>query len=126
MRTTGPVSGYAKMQTEKQQPNSNGNGARMQKNYKKEFFRCRSKRQIQKKNIDLLLNRKDELVTKNTGKVQVLNSFFTSVFTNSVGPQALETKSKVNANTEPLSVMEELVCELELDSTNPRALTIFP
>lgn len=90
-----------------------------------EYFGYINKTQVQNENIGLLLNRKDEFVTNNGDKAQVLNSFFTSVITNSVGPQALETKSQVNANTEPLSVMEELLCELELHQTNPWALTIF-
>ncbi|KAK4832290.1 hypothetical protein QYF61_021689 [Mycteria americana] len=73
--------------------------ARDVKNYKKGFFR------------------RGELVTNNTEKAEVLNTFFTSAFTSTVGPQALGTKIQVDANTDPLSVKEELVCELlqELD-----------
>ncbi|GAB0204351.1 mitochondrial enolase superfamily member 1 [Grus japonensis] len=50
-------------------------------------------------------------------KNHVLNISFTSVFISTVGPPALGTKIQVDANTDPLPVKEELVCELlqELD-----------
>ncbi|KAK4826132.1 hypothetical protein QYF61_005284 [Mycteria americana] len=91
--------------------------ARDVKNYKKGFFRYINNKQKQKENIGLLLNRRGELVTNNAEKAEVLNTFFTSVFTSTVGPHALRTKIQVDANTDPLSVKEELVCELlqELD-----------
>ena len=49
-------------------------------------------------------------VTKKAEKAEVLNTFFISVFTSTLGPQ-------VDANTDPPSVKEALVCELlkELD-----------
>ena len=39
------------------------------------------------------------------------------MFTSTLGPQALGTKTKVDANTDPLLVKEKLVCEIlqELD-----------
>ncbi|GAB0188526.1 mitochondrial enolase superfamily member 1 [Grus japonensis] len=91
--------------------------ARDVKNYKKGFFRYVNNKQKQKDNIGPLLNRRGELVTNNADKAEVLNAFFTSVFTSTTGPLALGTKIQVNANTDPLSVKEELVCELlqELD-----------
>ncbi|GAB0181915.1 mitochondrial enolase superfamily member 1 [Grus japonensis] len=102
------------------------------KNYKKGFFREVNNKQKQKKNIVPLLNRRGELVTNNTEKAELLNIFFTSIFTSTVGPQALGTKLQVDANTEQPSVKEELVCELlqELDpyksmgpdSIHPRVL----
>ncbi|KAK4810859.1 hypothetical protein QYF61_008831 [Mycteria americana] len=78
----------------------------------KGFFRYENNKQKQKENIGLLLNRRGELVTNNAEKAEVLNTFFTSVFTSTVGPQALGTKIQVDANTDPLSVKEELVREL--------------
>jgi len=69
--------------------------ARDVKNYKKSFFRCVNNKQKQKENIDPLLNRRGELVTNNAEKAQVLNIFFTAVFTNSVGPQEWEQKSRL-------------------------------
>jgi len=53
----------------------------------------------------------------NAEKVEVLNTFFTSVFTNTAGPQALETKIQVDANTDAPSVKEELVCEHDTSLT---------
>ncbi|GAB0203450.1 mitochondrial enolase superfamily member 1 [Grus japonensis] len=86
------------------------------KNYKKGFFRYINNKQKQKENIGPLLNRRDELVTNSTEKAKVPHTFFNSVLT-TVGPQALGTKIQVDANTDPLSMKEELVCELlqELD-----------
>ncbi|GAB0180769.1 mitochondrial enolase superfamily member 1 [Grus japonensis] len=86
--------------------------ARDVKNYKKGFFRYVNNKQKQKENIGPLLNRRGELVTNNTEKAEVLNTFFTSVFTSTVGPQALGTKIQVDANADPPSAKEELVCEL--------------
>ncbi|GAB0204370.1 hypothetical protein GRJ2_002902600 [Grus japonensis] len=91
--------------------------ARDVKNYKKGFFRYINNKQKQKENIGPLLNRRGELVTNNAEKAEVLNISFTSVSTSTVGPPALGTKIQVDANTDPPSVKEELVCELlqELD-----------
>ncbi|KAK4809950.1 LOW QUALITY PROTEIN: hypothetical protein QYF61_002907 [Mycteria americana] len=86
--------------------------ARDGKNYKKRFFRYVNNKQKQNENTGPLLNRRRELVTNNAEKAEVLNTFFTSVFTSTVGPQALGTKIQVDANTNPPSVKEELVCEL--------------
>ncbi|XP_054041700.1 phosphatidylinositol 4-phosphate 5-kinase type-1 beta isoform X3 [Rissa tridactyla] len=41
-------------------------------------------------------------------KAEVLNTFFTSVFTSTVGPQALGTEFQTDANTDPPPVKEEL------------------
>ena len=91
--------------------------ARDVKNCKTGFFRYVNNKQKQKENIGPLLNRRGELVTHNAEKAEVLNTFFTSAFTSTVGLQALGTKMQVDANTDPLSVKEGLVCELlqELD-----------
>ena len=86
--------------------------ARDVKNYQKEFFRYIKNKQKQKENTGPLLNKRGELVTSSAEKAEVLNTFFTSVFTRTVGPQALGTKTQVNANTDPPSVKEEVVCEL--------------
>ncbi|KAK4814746.1 hypothetical protein QYF61_026723 [Mycteria americana] len=83
--------------------------ARDVKNYKKGFFRYVNNKQKQKEDICPLLNRRGELVTNNAEKAEVLNTFFTSVFTSTVGPQALGKKIQVDANTDPPSVKEELV-----------------
>lgn len=61
------------------------------------------------------------VVTNNTEKAEVLNSFFTSVFTSTVGPPDLRRKTQVDANTNPLSMKEELVCGL-LQELNPYKL----
>ncbi|GAB0210341.1 hypothetical protein GRJ2_003499900 [Grus japonensis] len=82
--------------------------ARDVKNYKKGFFRYVNNKQKQKENIGPLLNRRDELVTNSAEKAEVLNTFFTSVFTSTVGPQALGTKIQVDANMDLPSVKEEL------------------
>lgn len=47
-----------------------------------------------------------------TLKTQFFKTFFTSVFTSSAGLPALGTKIQLGANTEPLPVKEELMCEL--------------
>ena len=90
--------------------------ARGVKSKKKVFLRYINNKQKQKKNTGPLLNRRGELVT-NTEKADVLNTFFISIFTSTIRPQTLATKTQVDANTDPLSVEEELVCELlqELD-----------
>ena len=72
----------------------------MSKNHKKGFFRYVNNKQKQKENIGPLLNRRGELITNNAEKAEVLNTFFTSVFTSTVGPQALGIKIQVNANTD--------------------------
>lgn len=43
-------------------------------------------KQKQKEEIGPLLNRRDEVVTTNAEKVEVLNTFFTSAFTGTVSP----------------------------------------
>ncbi|KAK4828724.1 hypothetical protein QYF61_000715 [Mycteria americana] len=79
---------------------------------KKGFFRYVNNKQKQKENTGPLLNKKGELVTNNAEKAEVLNTFFTFVFTSTAGPQTLGTKIQIDANTDPPSVKEELVCEL--------------
>ncbi|KAK4823483.1 hypothetical protein QYF61_002547 [Mycteria americana] len=89
-------------------------------------------KQKQKENIGPLLNKRGESVTNNAEMAEVLNTFFTSVFTSTVGPQAWGTKIQIDANTDPPSVKEKLGCELlqELDpyksmgpdNIHPRAL----
>jgi len=66
------------------------------KKYKKRFFRYINNKQNQKENIGPLLNRRGELVTDNAGKAEILNTFFTSVFTSTVEPQVLGTKIQVD------------------------------
>ena len=87
------------------------------KNDKKGFFRHVTHKQKKKENIGPLLNGKGESITKAAEKAEVLNTFFTSVFTSTAGSQALGTKLPIEPNTDPPSVKEELVYELleELD-----------
>ncbi|GAB0181361.1 mitochondrial enolase superfamily member 1 [Grus japonensis] len=91
--------------------------ARDVKKHKKGVFRYVNNKHRQKDNIGLLLKKRGELVTNNAEKADILNTFFTSVFTSTVGPQALGTKIQVDANMDLPSVKEELVCKLlqELD-----------
>ncbi|KAJ7404795.1 hypothetical protein WISP_143554 [Willisornis vidua] len=65
-------------------------------------------------------NRRGEFLTNNTEKTEVLNKFFTSVFSSNVGSLAFGTEIWVDATTNPLLVKEELVCELsqQLDPAN--------
>ena len=87
------------------------------KNNKKGFFRHVNHKQKKKENIGPLLNRKGESITNDAEKAEVRINFFTSVFTNTDGSQALGRKLPIELNTDPPSVNEELVCELlqELD-----------
>lgn len=62
----------------------------------------------QKENIGTLLYGRGELVTSNAEKAAVLDTSFTSVFTNTVGPQALGAKLQADANRDSPSLMEEL------------------
>ncbi|KAJ7417966.1 hypothetical protein WISP_61759 [Willisornis vidua] len=82
------------------------------KTYKKWFFRYVNDKQ--KENIVLLFTRSGKLVTNNAEKTEAVSAF-TSVFTSTVGPQALGTKLWVDANTDLLSLRDELV--LLLSST---------
>ena len=69
--------------------------ARDIKNYKKGFFRYVSNKQTWKENIGLLLNRRGDVITNNAEKAEVLNTFFTSVFISTVGPQAWGQKTRL-------------------------------
>lgn len=94
--------------------------ARVIKTYKKGFFRHVKNKQKQKENTDPLLNKRGELVANDAERAEVLNTFFPSVITSTVKPQAMGIKIikiQVDANTDPPSVKEELVRELlqELD-----------
>lgn len=82
------------------------------KTYKKRFSRYVNNKWKQKENIGLLSNRRGELVTNNIGKAEILNTFFTPVFTSTAGPQALGAKVQAEASIDPQSVKEELVREL--------------
>ncbi|PKU48926.1 rna-directed dna polymerase from mobile element jockey-like [Limosa lapponica baueri] len=73
-------------------------------------------RMNQKENIGPLLNRRSELVTNNAEKAEVLNTFFTSVFTSAVGPQALGITIQADANTDPPSAKEEMPPPKETDT----------
>lgn len=70
------------------------------------------RKQKQKENIGPLLNRRGESVTSNTEKEEVLNAFFMSVFTSTVGAHALGTKTQVDTNINLPSVKKEFVCQL--------------
>lgn len=74
--------------------------ARNVKNSRKLFFRCTESKWKQKENVGPLLYGRGELVTNDAEKAEVLDPSFTSVFTNTVGPQALGTKFQVDANTD--------------------------
>lgn len=86
--------------------------ARDVKNHNKGFFRYVNTKQKEEGNTDMVLNSRGELATNETEKAKVLSAFASSVFTSSVGPQASGTKPQADANTDPLSVKEELVCDL--------------
>ena len=103
------------MQLEKQKPNSKL--AVDMKSNKKSFFGHVNHKQKKKENIGPLLNGKGESITNDAEKAEVLNTFFTSVFTSTVGSQTLGTKLPIDPNTDPPLVKEELVHELlqELD-----------
>ena len=65
------------------------------KNNKKGLFRyVNHKKEI----IGPLLNRKGESITNDAEKAEVLNTFFTSVFTNTIRSQALGMKFPVDPN----------------------------
>lgn len=68
------------------------------KNYmKKVLWLCKQQPETEWNNIGLLLNRRDELVSNNDEKAELLNTSFTSIFTSTVGFQALGRK--VQADT---------------------------
>lgn len=58
-----------------------------------------NKKRKEKENVGMLSNRKAELVTNNTGKTEVLNTFFTPVFTSTAGPSGLHNKRLRQAQT---------------------------
>ena len=90
----------------------------MSKKYKEGFFGYINSKQKQKEYIGSLLNRRGELLTNPTEKAEILKSFLTSVFTSTVGLQALGTKIQLDANTDLSSVKKELVCE-QLQDLDP-------
>lgn len=55
-------------------------------NHKKVFFKYIDNKQKQKENTGPLLNRKGELVTSDAERIEVLKTFFTSVFIHTFGP----------------------------------------
>lgn len=65
-------------------------------------------------NIGRNLSVKQKVWTSHTitVKAEVPNTFFIFVFTSTAGLPALGTKIQLGANTEPLPVKEELMCEL--------------
>lgn len=74
--------------------------ARNVKNSRKWFFRYTESKWKQKENVGPLLYGRGELVANDAEKAEVLDPSFTSVFTNTVGPQASGTKLQVDANTD--------------------------
>ena len=54
-------------------------------NNKKGFFRYVSHKQKKKENIGPVLNGKGESITNDAEKAELLNTFFTSLFTSTVG-----------------------------------------
>lgn len=51
--------------------------------------------------ICLLLKIRGEVITNNAEKAQVLNAFFASVFTSTVGTQTLRTEIQIDVNADP-------------------------
>jgi len=73
------------------------NLARDVKDNKKGFFKYISRKWKTRENVGLLLNEVSALVTEDTEKEDLLNTFFASVFTAKAGPQAsqsLEAREK--------------------------------
>ena len=66
------------------------NLARDVKDSKKGFFKCISSKRKTRKNVGLLLSEAGALVTEDTEKVGLLNTFFVSVFTAKAGPHAYQ------------------------------------
>lgn len=69
------------------------------KNSKKWFFRYVESKWKKKENIGPLLYGRGELVTSNAERAAVLDTSFTSVFTNTAEPQAFGAKFHIDANT---------------------------
>ncbi|GAB0205781.1 mitochondrial enolase superfamily member 1 [Grus japonensis] len=65
--------------------------ARDVKDNKKGFFKYISSKRKTRENVDPLLNEVGALVMEATGKAELLNAVFASVFTTKVGPQETQT-----------------------------------
>lgn len=63
------------------------NSARDLKDSKKDFFRYINSKRKTRENVGPLLNEVGVLVTEDTGKAELLNVFFESVFTAKASPQ---------------------------------------
>lgn len=85
--------------------------ARDVKNHIEEYFRYVNTKQKEEGNTGLVFNSRGELVTNETEKAKVLNIFSSSVFTSTVGLQALGKKPRlVRVGTHGPTVREERVC----------------
>jgi len=88
------------------------NLARDVRDRKKGFFKCISSKWVTRENVGPLLNEVDALVTEDTGKAELLNAFFASVFTAKAGPwasQTLEVRENAWRKEDPAFVEEDQV-----------------
>lgn len=65
-----------------------------------------------------MLNSRGELVTNETEKAKVLNTFSSSVFTSTVGLQALGTKPQADAHMNPVGKSLFVICDSSLTSSD--------
>lgn len=63
------------------------NLARNVKGNEKCFYKCISSTRKMRKKVGLLLKVREDLLTKNMEKTEILNAFFTSVFTGKTCPR---------------------------------------
>ncbi|GAB0204347.1 coiled-coil domain-containing protein 171 [Grus japonensis] len=88
--------------------------ARDVKDNKKGFLKCINSKRNTRGNVGVLLNEVGALVTEDTEKVELLNTFFASVFTakaGSQGTQTLEVREKVLQKEDLPLVKEDRVRE---------------